>query len=82
MDAQQREDLLLQGLLGLKCLTISLANFDDSTKMVVDWLEDYDRFCMETKREPDADKLTTLISHLTGDAKQWFSLQPLENRTD
>ena len=82
MDAQQREDLLLQGLQGLKCLTISLVNFDGSTKTVADWLEDYDRFCTETKRESDADKLTTLISHLTGDAKQWFILQPLENRTD
>ena len=30
MDAQQREDLLLQGLQGLKCLTISLVNFDGS----------------------------------------------------
>ena len=82
MDAQQREDLLLQGLQGLKCLTISLVNFDGSTKTVADWLEDYDRFCTETKRESDADKLTTLISHLTGDVKQWFILQPLENRTD
>ena len=82
MNAQQREDLLLQGLQGLKCLTVSLANYDGSTKTIVDWLDDFDRYCTDTKRESNADKLSTLISHLVGDAKQWFVLQAEETCTD
>ena len=75
MNAEQREQALLQGLQGIKSLTISLQQFDGAENNILDWLEDFDRYIQETKGQTNDAKLFALIHHLSSEAKQWFQLQ-------
>ena len=70
---------LIQGLKGLRSLNVSLSKFDGSL-YVNDWLDDFDKYCVEVDRTNDANKLYDLVSHLTGEAKAWYRLQPPATR--
>ena len=75
MNAEQREQALFRGLQGIKSLTISQQHFDGTENNVLDWLEDFDCYTKETKRQSNEAKLFALVHHLSGEAKQWFQLQ-------
>ena len=64
---------LLASLAGLRALAITLPIYD-STTLITDWLEDFDRYTTETARTSAANKLYDLISHLGPEPKQWFQL--------
>lgn len=78
-NAAMDQDALIRSLQGLRTLAINLPKFDGN-QQVEDWLEDFDRYSAETGRDTVENKLYDLISHLTGDARQWFSLQPEDTR--
>lgn len=73
---------LIRSLQGLRTLAISLPKFDGTSTNIDDWLEDFDRYTHETGRETDDNKLYDLISHLSGDARQWFQLLTDDQKTD
>jgi len=68
-------------LRGLRSLALSLPKFDGITD-IQDWFQDFDRYSTETGRTTEDNKLYDLISHLTGEARQWFTLQPTETKQD
>ena len=71
---------IIQGLRSLQHI-VTLDDFSGTTTCA-DWLQDFDRFVTSTARITDEDKLYTLISHLTGEAKQWFRVQADDTKDD
>ena len=69
-----RDAALISGLKGLRSLSITLPKFDGSL-YVDDWLNDFDKYSVEIDRTSDANKLYDLVSHLSGEAMQWYRLQ-------
>ena len=74
-DQAARDAALISGLKGLRSLSIMLPKFDGSM-YVDDWLIDFDKYSVEMDRTSDANKLNDLLSHLSGEAMQWYRLQP------
>ena len=72
---------LIRSLQGLRTLAVHLSKYDDM-QQIDDWLDDFDRYTIETGRDTDANKKYDLISHLTGEARQWFTLQSDETKND
>ena len=72
---------LIGSLQGLRTLAVHLSKYD-GTQQIDDWLDDFDRYTIETGRDTDANKKYDLISHLTREARQWFTLQSDETKND
>ena len=69
---------LCKGLQALRTLTTTLTCFDGLTDDVDLFLEDFDRFTGNATSMSEDDKLSTLVSHLTGNAKLWYRVQTPE----
>ena len=78
-DQAARDAALISGLKGLRSLSITLPKFDGSL-YVDDWLNDFDKYSVEIDRTSDANKLYDLVFHLSGEAMQWYRLQPPATR--
>lgn len=66
-------DLLLLGR-QFSALALRLDPFD-GTSNVKDFLQDFDRYVVETGKSTPGDKLNCLISHLSGEARLWYRTQ-------
>ena len=65
--------------LSLNVLSVSLSKFDGSVD-VNDWLDNFDTYYAEVDRTSEANKLYDMVSHLSGEAKEWYRSQPPATR--
>ena len=69
-------DVLTEELNALRAFTPKLIQFDGSNDSIQNWLADFDRFVAAMRTREMVDRLNALISHLAGEAKEWFQVLP------
>ncbi len=69
-------DNLTTELQSMRAFVPKITPFDGKNDSIQLWLADFDRFLTSTRTNSDVDRLNALISHLSGEAKQWFRVLP------